>query len=155
MATKQRRPKPKTKDGRRRAPNMTEKLAATLLHLKRGNGEPLVPADLREKSAEEICAAFDFDHIRYHACGGGLEPTNLTPMLREEHKEKSRGDQTKIKKAMRLEKAQEAFRASLLSKASSEPETEEKPSRGKFKASMPFGRGSKLKKRMDGKVVPR
>ena len=64
LTTKHLRPKPKPKDGRRRAPNMTEKLAATLLHLKRGNGEPLVPADLREKSAEEICAAFDFDRLR-------------------------------------------------------------------------------------------
>lgn len=154
--TKQLSPKRKAKDGRRRAPNLTEKLAATLLMLKNGNGDWLIPEPIRSSGDAALVISYpEWDHARYHALGGDTRPQNITPLAPEVHKEKTKTDVGRIAKAKRLEKAQEAFRAKVLSKASSDTTEEEKPSRGKFKASMPFGRGSKFKKRMDGKVVPR
>lgn len=112
----------------------------------------------------------EFDHIMRDELSGGNGVENCRPICKECHRIKTYGvpattagsDIHMAAKAKRIQKKhapltapQEAFRARLLSKAGVDTPEEEKPSRGKFKASMPCGRGSRFKKKMDGKVVPR
>jgi hypothetical protein len=74
----------------RRRPNMTEKLAACLCEITRG-GVPLIPEALRMNgTAKEICAAVDFDHAVPWTWTQDNRPQNLTPMLRADHREKTR-----------------------------------------------------------------
>lgn len=122
---------------KRRPPNMAEKLAATLLQLKRYNEDgKLVDVIDREeakgKAAKEICAMFAFDHFPVpHTWGGSNHPTNLQPLLKGDHIEKtSTFDQPAIAKVRRWEKKQartqvetDEFRRRLLST----PAPREKP----------------------------
>lgn len=90
---------------KRKQPNMTDKLASALLHIRRGTGDDwLVKGELRDASAKEICAAVDFDHIRRWAEDGSNEPQNLQPLIRAEHREKSRKDTTEVAKGKRFGK---------------------------------------------------
>ena len=74
----------------RRRPNMTEKLAACLCEITRG-GVPLIPEALRMNgTAKEICAAVDFDHAVPWTWTQDNRPQNLSPMLRADHREKTR-----------------------------------------------------------------
>ena len=73
-----------------RIPNKTEKLAAVLLMLKRGDGW-LIPEPVRSKgSAKEICAAVEFHHTTPFALVGVTRPQALTPLRREDHAEITR-----------------------------------------------------------------
>jgi hypothetical protein len=93
---------------RGREANLTERLAACLLMLKRGNGEPLIPVDretAKGMTAREIVSMVDFDHEILKRIGGTNHPTNLTPRLRSEHREKTaKVDQPVIAKARRYER---------------------------------------------------
>jgi hypothetical protein len=101
---------------RRRAPNLTERNAACLLMLKRGDGW-LIPEPLRSTgTAKEIVAAVQWHHETFHAIGGTVKPQNITPLLVEDHKERSRKDNGTIAKCKRLTKKEEEFRARLLAK---------------------------------------
>lgn len=112
---------------RRRAPNQTERTAACLLMLKRGD-DWLIPEPLRSSgTAAEICRAVQWDHAHHHALGGDTRPQNITPMLVGDHKAKSNKDNGIIAKAKRLTKKEEEFRARLLSKAEGEPEPKRRP----------------------------
>lgn len=103
---------------RRRAPNLTEKTAACLLMLKRGE-DWLIPEPIRSTgTAEEICKAVEWDHAFLHALGGDTRPQNITPLRKADHKEKSRKDNGIAAKSKRLTKKEEEFRARLLAKAS-------------------------------------
>lgn len=103
---------------KRKAPNMHEKLASALLHIRRGIGDDwLVKGELRNASAKEICAAMDWDHIRRWAEGGSNHPQNLQPLPRAEHRAKSRKDTTEVAKGKRFGAAQEQFQRRLLAKA--------------------------------------
>lgn len=74
----------------RRRLNMAEKLAASLCEIHRG-GVWLIPQPLRtEGTAKEICAAVDFDHVVPWTWTHDNRPQNLTPMLRADHREKTR-----------------------------------------------------------------
>jgi hypothetical protein len=101
---------------RRRVPNKDERIAACLLMLKRGDGW-LIPEPLRSTgSAKEIVASVQWDHALLHAMGGDTRPQNITPMLIDDHKEKSKKDNGVAAKSKRLTAKEEAFRARLLAK---------------------------------------
>lgn len=117
---------------RRRSPNMHEKLASALLHIRRGEGDDwLVKGDLRSASAKEICSSIDWDHIRRWAEGGSNNPQNLQPLPRAEHREKSRKDTTEVAKGKRFGKKHEEFRQRILAKAGQATPTgeQQKPKR--------------------------
>ena len=91
---------------KRKPPNLREKLAATLLMMVRpgkdGTMQPVIPfAEAKKMTAREIIGAFDFDHDVYVAIGGGNHPSNLTPRLRAEHREKTKRDLANIAKVKR------------------------------------------------------
>lgn len=129
----------KRKGQNRKSPNMTEKLASALLHIRRGvNGDDwLISGDLRKASAKEICAVIDFDHIRRWAEDGTNEPQNLQPLLRDEHREKSNKDNTEIAKGKRFGEAHTEFQRRLLAKAGQEVDD---PAPPKLKKAWPTGR---------------
>jgi hypothetical protein len=69
---------------------MTEKLASCLCEITRG-GVHLIPDELRMSgTAKEICAAVDFDHAVPWTWTQDNRPQNLSPMLRADHREKTR-----------------------------------------------------------------
>lgn len=61
----------------------------------------------REKvSADAVLRRFEFDHVVLHTHDGSDEWHNLTPMIRAEHREKSRKDAGIVAKMKRLCRAQ-------------------------------------------------
>ena len=102
---------------KRKTPNLRTKLAAALLQIKDGDGKPLISwAHAQLLSAEQINSLFQFDHypIR-HEAGGPAEPWNLVPRLIPDHRIKTaKFDVPQVAKARRISKAQEEFRARLL-----------------------------------------
>ena len=91
---------------KRKPPNLREKLAATLLMMVRpgkdGTMQPVIPfVEAKKMTAREIIGAFDFDHDVYVAIGGDNHPSNLTPRLRAEHREKTKRDLANIAKVKR------------------------------------------------------
>jgi hypothetical protein len=132
MITKQIAPR---KGQNRKKPNMHEKLASALLHIRRGVGgdDWLVKGDLREASARDICAAFDFDHVRRWAEGGTNVPQNLQPLPRAEHREKSRKDNTEVAKGKRFGKAHAEFQRKVLAKVFGETDVEAETPKRKAK----------------------
>jgi hypothetical protein len=112
-----------SKAPKRKAPNMSEKLAAALRKIKLGveGGHWLIPEPLRsEGTAKQICSSVDFDHIRRWAEGGTNAPQNLDPMIRAEHREKSRKDTTEVAKGKRMAKKEEAHRELIERRRSSQ-----------------------------------
>lgn len=98
----------------RKKPTMQEKLASALLHIRKGTGDDwLVKGDLRNASAEAICAAIDWDHVRRWAQNGSNSPQNLQPLIRADHWEKSKRDNSEIAKGKRLEAREQAHRDRL------------------------------------------
>lgn len=95
----------------RRDPNMTEKLAATLIALCRALGQPIPREHLQSMTADQICSLFQFDHypVRY-VDGGTTHPDNLEPMWISGHRLKTRTvDVPQIRKADRLATARQAL----------------------------------------------
>lgn len=116
--------------GKRKKPTLHEKLASALLHIRKGSGDDwLVKGELREASAKEICAAIDFDHIRRWAEGGDNRPQNLQPLMRADHREKTKTDITEVAKGKRFGQAHKEFQARLLAKQEGTPLP--KPARSK------------------------
>ncbi len=116
----------------RKQPSLTEKLASALLELQRLRGDPIDREAAKAMTADAICAMFDIDHDPIPVANGGTNhPTNLTPRLRAEHREKTKVDVGKIAKGKRLEKDFSAHRAKLLAKVRSDVESiiEGKPKR--------------------------
>lgn len=104
----------------RQKPNASQKIAAALLKIKIGveGGRWLIPEPLRsEGTAAEICSAVDWDHARRHAEGGTLDPQNLFPMIRADHREKSKTDTTEVAKGKRFGAKEEEHRERLAAKA--------------------------------------
>ena len=135
----------------RRMPNLTEKLAACLLMLKRGTGEPLVPEPERTSgTADEICRSVVFQHEHPFALGGRHDPRLLTPMRKEDHDKITREiDIPRIAKSKRLTKAHKQHNEILLSKAGQGDAQSKIRKRGRSLTSQ------KLKKKVCGEVVPR
>lgn len=78
----------------RKSPNMTEKLAAaylSLIEFKDGKWQPVIDRIAAKKmTAWEICSLFEIDHYPISVyMGGDNHPTNLTPMLKADHREKT------------------------------------------------------------------
>jgi hypothetical protein len=80
----------------------------------------LLPAAERDElrsaraPARQVIARFAFDHNVLHALGGADAWWNLTPMLREQHVEKSRRDTAVAAKVKRVERAHRDFMRRLL-----------------------------------------
>jgi hypothetical protein len=98
---------------------LREQLAAALSMLL-----PQVQRDeLRSKKApaKTVIALFSPDHSVLHALGGSDRWWNLTPMLREPHKEKSRNDTSTVAKVRRIDAKWNDFTRRLLSPAKRSP----------------------------------
>ena len=95
----------------RKAPTLKEKLAATLLQLN---------PDLREwaktQSPAAIISLFECHHNVMVALDGTNHPTNLTMMLKADHKARFPTDVKVAAKTKRLTRKQEDFRARMLAK---------------------------------------
>jgi hypothetical protein len=128
---------------RTRRPNATEREAACLLMLKRGDGSWLIPPELRNATAAEICKAVQYQHEDYFALSQSHDPRMLTPMRPEDHKEiTAKVDIPRIAKIKRSSKKQEEFRRKMLAKGGGEDEAP--PVRRKAKiASRPFPKTQK------------
>lgn len=102
-------------DKKRKNPTMQEKLAATLLQLKRvdadGNLAPIIDREwAKTKTAKEICAGFDFDHWPVAvSLGGTNHPTNLDPKLRATHRKKTSTQDAKINAKIRRSLKEQKF----------------------------------------------
>lgn len=155
------------------------RLAAALCQMLRPNEDGVLERVISHDEAkaltpEEILSKFHFDHypIR-HEMGGPSEPWNLVPLPVSDHRNKTaKIDIPQIAKGKRIDKDQQAFRAKMLAKSgqaqmdeagSEEDEAGASPRQRRAIGSgsklssgpMPFGRKSKLKKTMGGKVIER
>lgn len=123
------------------------KLAAVLLMLVRpdenGVMVPCIPLQrARSMTPKQIIAHFDFDHAIPHSLDGPDTPWNLTPRLRVDHKAKTKKDVREIAKVKRgvKKRRKKAYAAEL-----------EYREKAKAKA-LPGSRGSKWKRKLNGKV---
>jgi hypothetical protein len=108
---------------KRKAISLKTKLASALLMLTRydktiGISKPFIGYEQsKTMTADEIIARFDWDHTIAHAHGGPDEPWNLTPMLREDHREKtSKIDVPRIAKSKRIQRDNEEHARRMLEK---------------------------------------
>lgn len=106
----------------RRAPNLSEKLAAMIV------AHFAIPREIaRTMTARQLLNLVEWDHapVRYELARelGWTDdeinhPSNLQPLLPEDHLEKTRKiDTPQAAKGKRLTREQEAFRARMLAKA--------------------------------------
>lgn len=139
----------------RRLPNKTEKIAACLLLLKRGD-EWLIPEPTRSTgSAEEICRCVEWHHtILPHELGGTTAPQNITPLLPEDHLiETHKVTRPAIRRTKRLAEAHAAHHETMRRKILSR-ERADAPQKRRGRA-LPGTKASGLRKRMNGKVERR
>lgn len=142
---------------KRKAVNRTERFAAVILGLKRGDGSPIIDREAaKTMTAKEIVERFEAltqdDHVVHVAIDGDNHPTNLTIMPTAEHGEKTATrDIPQIAKTRRLSKAHEAFRAAMLAKHGQEvAETVTVPKSRWGRRPMPGSKESGWKKPMQG-----
>jgi hypothetical protein len=139
---------------KRRALNKTERLAAALLEIKRGD-EWLIPEPIRSSGdAAAICACVQWDHRHPHAQGGTNDPQNMQPLLKDEHQAKTKRDVAKIARDKRLTKKHEEARRQMLSKETNEL-TYVKPKKGKSQCEYTRLKHIFKRKVQGGKVVLR
>jgi hypothetical protein len=137
---------------RKRAPSQTEKTAAALLQIKRGDGSWLIPEPLRsEGTAHQIVSSVEWHHKVMHTFGGDTAPQNIDPLQPLEHKRETIRLRPQITKAKRIEKKHEEFQRQLLAPT---PKTSAKLTKKGYRP-MPCGRNSNQKMTIKGKVVPR
>lgn len=143
----------------RKRPTLTEKLAATLCQMVRfdeeGRPVPVIPhEEAKRLSPGQIIGRFDFDHaVVPHAEGGGNEPWNLVPRLRDEHREKTaKVDVPRIAKNKRLRASQAAFAEAMEAKAGRAEMPAGKPRGGR---PMPGSKVSGIRRKFDGRVERR
>jgi hypothetical protein len=114
---------------KRKAPNLTTKLASALLQIKGDDGQPLIEWEhAKQMSAEQIVSLFQFDHypIR-HEAGGPAEPWNLVPRFIPAHRDKTKKDVGEIAKIRRVSREHEEFVNRLLT-----PRDQRKPRKSKW-----------------------
>ena len=154
----------------RRKPTRDERQAAAYLMITRGDGTPIVSReDAKHMTAREIIETFEervhWDHIAARGfrrddspeeIARVDHPSNIQPLAIEQHGEKTPRDIRNVAKAKRVERKHQAFRQKLLAKTGQTDDSDVAKSRTRRnKQTMPFGRGSKLKKKIDGTVVER
>jgi hypothetical protein len=107
---------------RKRAPSMTEKAAASLLKIKRGDGSWLIPEPMRSKgSAAEIVRSVEWHHKHMHTFGGDTSPQNIDPLAPLEHKRETIRLRPQITKVKRQEKRRAAQVEADIAKETNEP----------------------------------
>jgi hypothetical protein len=107
---------------KRRAPNKDERIAASLLMIKKGE-DWLIPEPIRSSGdTKKILAYVQWDHGVPDALGGGTGAGNIRPMTVADHAIKTKRDVKEIAKAKRLAKSHAEFRRKILAK--SEPDVE-------------------------------
>lgn len=101
-----------------RAPNLTEKNAALVLAWMEARGEPIPHDHQQALTAHQICSLVEFNHYPVRRADGGTNhPSNLQPLLRAAHKERTRKvDIPEIAKRKRIVRASDAAVNRLLSK---------------------------------------
>lgn len=144
---------------KRKRPNASEKIAAALLAIKRGDAW-LIPEPLRSTgTAKEICDSVQWDHYPVAVwADGDNRPQNLRPLPGVENLEKgAKVDTPEAAKAKRLRPEHEAFRARMLAKVgqSEMPAVADKPRAKISSRPMPGTKASGMRKRMDGMVERR
>lgn len=146
---------------RKRRPNASERIAASLLAIKQGDVW-LIPEPLRSNgTAKEICAYVQFHHdVTPQALGGTSAPQNLTPLSIADHAhETATKTIPMIAKVRRVSAKQEEFRRRMLAKVGITDHQDERQPR-KHKHAWPSrpidgSKDSPWKKRMDGRVERR
>lgn len=135
---------------------MTERAAAALLQIKRGDGSWLIPEPLRSTgTAKEIVSRVEWDHKHPDKLGGDTSPQNIQPLdPKLEHKFKTRRDRRNIAKANKIEKKHEEFCRQLLAQDTNEP-TYVKPKKRKQLTEYTRLKHKFIRKVGTGKVVPR
>lgn len=96
----------------RRRPNMTERLAAVLLMLKRGESW-LIPEPIRSKgTAKEICDSVEWHHTTPFAIVRETKPQALTPLRPDAHAIETRKVTipmvTKVKRGLRKRRGEKS-----------------------------------------------
>jgi hypothetical protein len=102
-------------DHERRTITKAEKLAWALSLIER-DGTPLIPADIRARGTKAILAHVQWDHITPLAMGGSNHFSNLQPLSKDDHREKTRKDVRAIAKSRRIARAQAAHKVALAEK---------------------------------------
>jgi hypothetical protein len=98
----------------RKQPNMHEKLAAaylSLVHFHEGRWQSVVDRmAAKDMTAQEICSLFEVDHYPISVFMGGTNhPTNLMPLLKADHRQKTyKKDALDHARVRRAEKAKVA-----------------------------------------------
>lgn len=135
---------------KRRLPTLTERNAACLLMLKKGD-DWLIPEPLRSTgTAEEIVKAVDWHHEFPDALGGTTDPRNITPLRCADHDvETATRTVPMVAKSKRITAAHEAFRKKMLAKSGQgQPRDECR----RFRSVMPGSKLSRFKKKMNGRT---
>lgn len=101
----------------RKQPNMMEKLAAaylSLMEFREGQWRAVLDRiECKSLSAKEICGLFEIDHYPISVfMGGDNHPTNLVPMLKEDHREKT--DKIDAKTHAKIRRAEKKAKAPKL-----------------------------------------
>lgn len=94
--------------------NLRERLAAAYAMLLPQEQRDELRA--RKVPAKTVMALFTDDHGHLHALGGSDRWFNLTPMLREPHKEKSRRDTSIVAKVDRIDETRREHLAAMARK---------------------------------------
>jgi hypothetical protein len=130
----------------RKPPTADEKIAALLLMYWDATGEPIPFEIAQQMTASQICSLVQWDHAVYHTWGGSTHPTNLTPRLILDHREKTaKRDVPAIAKVRRA--APKQPEPAPAAPAWLEPPRPERPKR-KMR-----GQGFRGWRRFDGSVV--
>jgi hypothetical protein len=116
----------------RRSPNLTTKLASALMEIRYLRGEISDRTAYAHQPAKEFVGQWDFDHIVFHTWGGADHFSNLRPMLRHDHRAKTKRDVKEIAKVRR------GLRKRAGQKRKSKP--------------IPGSRDTRFKKKLNGQV---
>ena len=93
----------------------------------------LLPPEIRDEArqrklpAQAIISFFEMDHNVLHSLGGSDEWWNLTPMIKPEHRAKSRGDTSIAAKVKRVSSAHDEHKRRMSNKLLPAPPAREKP----------------------------
>lgn len=138
---------------KRKPPNKTEKLAAALLMLKRGE-DWLIPEPIRSTGdAKAICACVEWDHATPHALTADNRPQNLTPMRPADHLTKTLKDVPRLAKGKRLARSHAEHLTAMSAKiGQADPPL---PARKRPRAVIPGSRASPFKRKLNGRVERR